>query len=272
MLTVVSCLGATACLVFVLLTIEYLLVRNTSSLAVSVASIFKELTGVGLGMLLLADKVSWVNLAGFFTSQIGILVYTGLKYREELLADRQSVALSGSMPPGISPDIHGASQQDAVDAQDGDQDVGGRVLGERRRLAGVVGLQREATAGPPSGRAGWEEGGGGTKSQSGRDVQGNGHRKSDALFEGLVHASQHTGFTDKYPTNKDFDDKNGGAGALLRASRVGAMVKSKVAATKAATKVGHKWHYAHLRQHSGGGGAAESEGFGLLDDVPNDDK
>lgn len=67
-------------LVFVLLTAEYWVVRDTSSLALSVAAVFKELLTIGGGILLFSDKITTLNIVGFVTCQVGIMYYFHLRY------------------------------------------------------------------------------------------------------------------------------------------------------------------------------------------------
>ena len=114
MLTVgVSCVGV-SCLVFVVLLLEYALVRDTSSLAVAVAGIFKELTGVGLGLFLLSNKVTLLNIVGFFTSQVGILTYTGMKYRENLEREPPAVLQPVVCLPGLQSPVSAGTEEGAL--------------------------------------------------------------------------------------------------------------------------------------------------------------
>lgn len=69
-----------ATLVFLLLMSEYWLVNATSSLALSVAGVFKELLTIGGGILFLAETVDALNVIGFLISQIGILSYIWLRF------------------------------------------------------------------------------------------------------------------------------------------------------------------------------------------------
>ena len=69
-----------ATLVFILLLSEYWLVNATSSLALSVAAVFKELLTIGGGIFLFAEHIHLLNVAGFMTCQAGILSYVYLRY------------------------------------------------------------------------------------------------------------------------------------------------------------------------------------------------
>jgi solute carrier family 35 protein C2 len=61
--------------VFLLLIVEYLLVKRTSSLAMAVASVFKEGTTIVGGAIWFHDRLSMINIFGFVVCQIGILWY-----------------------------------------------------------------------------------------------------------------------------------------------------------------------------------------------------
>ena len=67
-------------------------------MAMSVANVFKELTTVGIGMWMLADKVTLTNVLGFITSQAGIVCYAVLKYREDLDLEEPSLKATVSLP------------------------------------------------------------------------------------------------------------------------------------------------------------------------------
>ena len=69
-----------ASLVFCLIMSEYWLVGATSSLALSVAAVFKELLTIGAGIILFADHVDLLNVTGFSICQFGILSYVYLRY------------------------------------------------------------------------------------------------------------------------------------------------------------------------------------------------
>jgi solute carrier family 35 protein C2 len=69
-----------ATLVFFLLVSEYWLVKATSSLAVSVAGVFKELLTIGGGIFLFSEHVDFLNVVGFTISQLGIFIYIYLRY------------------------------------------------------------------------------------------------------------------------------------------------------------------------------------------------
>uniref|UniRef100_A0A7S3LBE5 Sugar phosphate transporter domain-containing protein n=1 Tax=Amphora coffeiformis TaxID=265554 RepID=A0A7S3LBE5_9STRA len=66
--------------VFCLIMSEYWLVGATSSLALSVAAVFKELLTIGAGILLFSDHVDLLNVTGFSICQVGILSYVYLRY------------------------------------------------------------------------------------------------------------------------------------------------------------------------------------------------
>jgi len=68
-------LVAIGSLVFILLMSEYWLVEFTSSLALSVCAVFKELLTIGLGVWLYHEHLSMLNIAGFITCQTGIAAY-----------------------------------------------------------------------------------------------------------------------------------------------------------------------------------------------------
>eukprot|EP00188_Purpureofilum_apyrenoidigerum_P001685 Plantae.Rhodophyta-Purpureofilum_apyrenoidigerum.ctg19525.p1 GENE.Plantae.Rhodophyta-Purpureofilum_apyrenoidigerum.ctg19525~~Plantae.Rhodophyta-Purpureofilum_apyrenoidigerum.ctg19525.p1 ORF type:complete len:366 (+),score=48.56 Plantae.Rhodophyta-Purpureofilum_apyrenoidigerum.ctg19525:90-1100(+) len=72
--------GMIGAMVFVLLLLEYVLVRATSSLTVSVAAIFKELVTVIGGVIIFNEHLSVLNIAGFVLCQVGILDYTYMRY------------------------------------------------------------------------------------------------------------------------------------------------------------------------------------------------
>lgn len=67
-------------LVFVLLVSEYWLVNATSSLALSVAGVFKELLTIGGGILIFSEHMTVMNVVGFVICQIGIAAYMWLRY------------------------------------------------------------------------------------------------------------------------------------------------------------------------------------------------
>lgn len=67
-------------LVFVLLISEYWLVNATSSLALSVAGVFKELLTILGGIILFKERMSPLNNIGFFVCQVGIFGYVYLRY------------------------------------------------------------------------------------------------------------------------------------------------------------------------------------------------
>lgn len=67
-------------LVFVLLISEYWLVNATSSLALSVAGVFKELLTIAGGIVLLREHLTVLNVIGFLVCQVGIFIYVWLRY------------------------------------------------------------------------------------------------------------------------------------------------------------------------------------------------
>jgi solute carrier family 35, member C2 len=69
-----------ASLVFLVLVSEYWLVHDTSSLALSVAAIFKECMTIGGGMLFFHEHFSFMNFVGFVICQLGIASYVALRY------------------------------------------------------------------------------------------------------------------------------------------------------------------------------------------------
>lgn len=78
--TVMLTMTLVATLVFILLVSEYWLVNATSSLALSVAGVFKELLTIGGGVYLFSEHISFLNTIGFMVCQIGIFVYMYLRY------------------------------------------------------------------------------------------------------------------------------------------------------------------------------------------------
>lgn len=67
-------------LVFILLVSEYWLVNVTSSLALSVAGVFKELLTIGGGILLFSEHMTPLNIIGFVICQVGIGAYVWIRY------------------------------------------------------------------------------------------------------------------------------------------------------------------------------------------------
>lgn len=72
-----------ATLVFTLLISEYWLVNATSSLALSVAGVFKELLTIGGGVILFSDHISFLNGLGFVVCQLGIFAYIFIRYEPD---------------------------------------------------------------------------------------------------------------------------------------------------------------------------------------------
>lgn len=81
---VILTMSFVATLVFILLTSEYWLVNATSSLALSVAGVFKELITIGGGIYLFSEHISFLNTVGFIVCQIGIFAYIYLRYDPQL--------------------------------------------------------------------------------------------------------------------------------------------------------------------------------------------
>lgn len=72
-----------ATLVFFLLISEYWLVNATSSLALSVAGVFKELLTIGGGVILFREHISFLNGLGFVICQLGIFAYIYIRYEPD---------------------------------------------------------------------------------------------------------------------------------------------------------------------------------------------
>lgn len=64
-----------ATLVFILLVSEFWLVKATSSLALSVAGVFKELITIAGGIIIFAEHMTSLNIIGFAICQVGIVGY-----------------------------------------------------------------------------------------------------------------------------------------------------------------------------------------------------
>ena len=82
-LLIVGVMTGIATLIFALIVSEYWLVNATSSLALSVAGVFKELLTIGGGLFFFAEHVDFLNVIGFFTCQMGILSYVYLRYDKQ---------------------------------------------------------------------------------------------------------------------------------------------------------------------------------------------
>ena len=80
---IVTTMTAIATLVFCLLMSEYWLVKATSSLALSVAGVVKELLTIGGGIFFFAEQIDWLNVVGFVTCQFGIVSYVCLRYERQ---------------------------------------------------------------------------------------------------------------------------------------------------------------------------------------------
>lgn len=96
-------LALVASFVFLLLISEYSLVRDTSSLALSVAAVFKELLTIGGAVLFFHDSLSTLNVAGFLLCHVGIGYYVYLR------SDRRGDADGRSLPTALHPDVDGAA-------------------------------------------------------------------------------------------------------------------------------------------------------------------
>lgn len=70
-------------LVFVLLMSEYWLVEFTSSLALSVCAVFKELLTIGGGVGMFHERLSTLNIVGFVVCQSGIGSYVWFRSRKD---------------------------------------------------------------------------------------------------------------------------------------------------------------------------------------------
>lgn len=82
-------LFAIGSLVFVLLMSEYWLVEFTSSLALSVCAVFKELLTIGGGVGLLHERLSLLNVLGFVICQGGIGCYVWFRSKNETNTDSE---------------------------------------------------------------------------------------------------------------------------------------------------------------------------------------
>ncbi|KAK4529562.1 hypothetical protein CCYA_CCYA01G0419 [Cyanidiococcus yangmingshanensis] len=102
---IVGSLMGIATLVFALLWLEYAIVQMTSSLAISVVSIMKELLTILAGMIAFGDHVAALSLVGLLLSQVGFFVF--LRHRkmvfEELPASGESVR--------CQPNTHSSSER-----------------------------------------------------------------------------------------------------------------------------------------------------------------
>lgn len=96
-----------ATLVFLLLISEYWLVNATSSLALSVAGVFKELLTIGGGIILFAEHVSFLNGLGFVICQLGIFAYIYIRYEPDATSHPYSPASQNeeteTLPLGAEP-------------------------------------------------------------------------------------------------------------------------------------------------------------------------
>ncbi|KAA8492433.1 putative nucleotide-sugar transporter YMD8 [Porphyridium purpureum] len=83
-LTTILALVAIGCMVFSLMWTEYALVQRTSSLAVSVAAVFKELVTIVAGVLVFGDHMDALNWVGFVVAQLGISAFVLVRHAEEV--------------------------------------------------------------------------------------------------------------------------------------------------------------------------------------------
>ena len=109
--------------VFCLIMSEYWLVGATSSLALSVAAVFKELLTIGAGILLFSDHVGLLNVTGFSICQAGILSYVYLRYDSSVAYEavesetnhENATSTTTCAPSEISRKFVGATQDDDDD-------------------------------------------------------------------------------------------------------------------------------------------------------------
>lgn len=108
---------AVATLVFIVLISEYWLVNATSSLALSVAGVFKELLTIGGGILLLSESVSPLNVVGFCICQVGIFAYIYLRSDASETSPSDPAALpDAEVQPFVDSDaLEGAGRTDRDD-------------------------------------------------------------------------------------------------------------------------------------------------------------
>lgn len=85
-------------LVFILLVSEYWLVRATSSLALSVAGVFKELITIAGGIILFSEHMSSLNIIGFIVCQVGIGAYIWIRYDPNEIPGADSEASALELP------------------------------------------------------------------------------------------------------------------------------------------------------------------------------
>ncbi|KAI0565491.1 Sugar phosphate transporter [Gracilaria domingensis] len=81
--TVLGIMTVIGTLVFILLISEYWLVNATSSLALSVAGVFKELLTIIGGVVFFKEAMSLLNIIGFITCQLGIFAYVYIRSKPE---------------------------------------------------------------------------------------------------------------------------------------------------------------------------------------------
>ncbi|CAG8593899.1 9395_t:CDS:2 [Ambispora gerdemannii] len=76
-------------LAFCMTIAEFALIKNTSTVTLSVAGISKELLIIGLSVLINHDKLTNINLLGLIISIFGIAAYNYYKIRKNNLGDRK---------------------------------------------------------------------------------------------------------------------------------------------------------------------------------------
>ncbi len=70
-----------SCIAFCLVMSEFLLVKSTSSVTMSVAGIFKEICTIVVAVLIAGERLTNLNIAGLSVSIVGIIYYNILKYK-----------------------------------------------------------------------------------------------------------------------------------------------------------------------------------------------
>eukprot|EP00871_Galdieria_phlegrea_P004386 jgi/Galph1/4949/GphlegSOOS_G3620.1 len=98
--------------VFLLLLIEYILVRRTSSLAMAVASVFKEGTTIVGGSIWFHDRISLINIFGFVLCQLGILwyIWSRVNYGNHLSMENEEM----NEEELLATDEHGISESTLI--------------------------------------------------------------------------------------------------------------------------------------------------------------
>lgn len=80
---IIGTMTMVASLVFTLLVSEYWLVHATSSLALSVAGVFKELLTIAGGVMIFSDHITFLNGLGFVICQLGIFAYVYIRHESD---------------------------------------------------------------------------------------------------------------------------------------------------------------------------------------------